>query len=708
MKKRIIAILTAASVTFAPTVSVLANSKPTLTKERQYVIVTEDKEVYEEISEEVSERLINEASVLEDNQIIVVELTETEAAALNAEEDILVEEDIILAGSIEKDSIEDTDEIELTAEEARKRKEEIKQKKRETIAQMEEEIESETEEEKEYEWNIHAVNADNAAEETISRKVKVAVLDSGVDYVTGINLAGYVNFIEGEEELSPIFQDLTGHGTGIASIISGNGETGIYGVNPNAELYSVKVLDSENKAPLSRIIQGIYWCIEQDMDIINMSFGTPIYSKALEQAVKDAYDAGLLMIAAAGNDGEAVEYPAAFPETMAVAATNSEAEISEFSNTGKELDVAAPGEKVRVAAFFDGNQVTHGTSIATPHVTGAASLLWEKDLTKSNEFIRQLITESAKAIEGTDECGLLDVGYAERIYDAFAETYHEEGKTLETEIPENIEKPESFEEVNTNETYVEGRWNGANHKKAVDTGSSGLEFSTGAINVIKQGAVYPDQNANWSRGRLHPWWHGRWQTVGETVWKNNDNIKEVKGTAQNVNYAAVIEMISSIALTGGEIKSYMTYDHFSGMDIHTYKEIVIDLNNLKYQNILSNNTKANRKYFLYGCAIHSITDAFAHSTTDSNGNRISHGDPNQADDINFYKGRYKMAVYTTGYALKELKEGIYLDGETILKGIKKKYQEGNANFKMIKIKPYLVANGYNNSILEKLNINEPN
>ena len=123
---------------------------------------------------------------------------------------------------------------------------------------------------------------------------------------------------------------------------------------------------------------------------------------------------------------------------------------------------------------------------------------------------------------------------------------------------------------------------------------------------------------------------------------------------------------------------------------------------------MSNNTKANRKYFLYGCAIHSITDAFAHSTTDSNGNRISHGDPNQADDINFYKGRYKMAVYTTGYALKELKEGIYLDGETILKGIKKKYQEGNANFKMIKIKPYLVANGYNNSILEKLNINEPN
>ena len=75
----------------------------------------------------------------------------------------------------------------------------------------------------------------------------MAVLDSGVDYVTGINLAGYVNLVEGEEELSEIFQDSTGHGTGIAGIISGNGETGILGVNPNAEVYSVKVLDEENR-----------------------------------------------------------------------------------------------------------------------------------------------------------------------------------------------------------------------------------------------------------------------------------------------------------------------------------------------------------------------------------------------------------------------------------------------------------------------------
>ena len=94
----------------------------------------------------------------------------------------------------------------------------------------------------------------------------------------------------------------------------------MYGVNPDVELYSVKVLDGDNKAPLSRIIRGIYWCMENDIDIINMSFGTTVCSQALKQAVSDAYAANILMVGAAGNGGGDVEYPAAFEEVMAVAA----------------------------------------------------------------------------------------------------------------------------------------------------------------------------------------------------------------------------------------------------------------------------------------------------------------------------------------------------------------------------------------------------
>lgn len=226
-----------------------------------------------------------------------------------------------------------------------------------------------------YEWNMKAVDA-NEAETDSPVKIKVAVLDSGVDTVLGIKLAGSVNLVPEEANMSPMFLDMSGHGTGVASIIAGTAQNKVQGVNPNAELYSVKVLDSMNKAPVSRIIEGIYWCIDNGMQIINMSFGTSRYSEALHNAVREAYEAGILMVGASGNHAEGVEYPAAFPEVMAVAATGTDAQITEFSNTGDELEIAAPGENVKVISFFGGNMVTAGTSISAPHVTGAASLLW--------------------------------------------------------------------------------------------------------------------------------------------------------------------------------------------------------------------------------------------------------------------------------------------------------------------------------------------
>jgi len=204
-------------------------------------------------------------------------------------------------------------------------------------------------------------------------------------------------------------------------------------------LYSVKALDSENIAPVSRIIEGIYWCIDNDINIINMSFGTVNYSNALRIAVEDAYESGILMIAAVGNESSTIEYPAAFSQVMGVAAVGTDAEIAEFSNMGDEVEIAAPGEKVKVNSFFGFQTVTHGTSIAAPHVTGAASLLWQKDTSKSNEFIRQLLAHSSKNIENTDECGLLDVSYALEIYDEFS---------IDTgNVPENMADPETFEEI---------------------------------------------------------------------------------------------------------------------------------------------------------------------------------------------------------------------------------------------------------------------
>ena len=559
-----------------------------------------------------------DSAVLKDNQIAVVALTAGEADTLEADQNILlVEEDILLFGS--------------SAEKSKKKQ--AKQEKFDTQEHVEVIKETDTAEEK-YEWNLEAINVvdameTNHVEETGNveeETVKVALLDSGVDVVSGVNVAGYVNFVD-QEEISPIFQDMTGHGTGIAGIIAGNGETGIYGVNPNVALYSVKIMDEKNCATLSRVVRGIYWCIENDMDIINMSFGTLTYSQVLEKAIQDAYAAGILLVGAAGNDGQdTVEYPAAFSEVMAVASTSPDAKLSDFSNSGEEVDIAAPGEKIRVASFFDGNVVTHGTSVAVPHVVGVASLLWEKDLSKSNEFIRQLLIQSAKEIEGTGECGLLDANYALGIYDSFAANFQD--AIIEGEyIPNNTNEPDTFEEINMDDTYVEGRWAGSVHQGMIGNSASG--FTTSELNLIKIGCAFPDHYSKWTDAVKNPRWHGWW--------------KRKKGAL--TNYLAICEMITDTALNSGKVQSYDSYSIY-GLDKATYTLLKEDINAFDFASVLAgygySNTAKNRKYFLYGCGIHTITDAMAHCTAEKKGDkyvRISHqtDQGNIADRIEYHK-----------------------------------------------------------------------
>lgn len=669
---------------------------------KQYVIMAGDDNSYLETVEKITDNITAQAPVLSDNNVIVAELTEDEVTALAGEKDLVVEEDIILSANTAGDensqiTPDENGGMETIPAETLARKEELKRRKDEIFAGIAENKAASAGAETEDEWNIQAINADTDAvrEQSAGAKVKVAVLDSGVDYVSGINLAGYVNMVEGEEEISPMFQDMTGHGTGIAGIIAGNGETGIRGVNPNVALYSVKVLDEENMAPLSRIIRGIYWCIENDIDIINMSFGTTAYSKALEQAVADAYQANILMIGAAGNDSGDVEYPAAFQQVMAVAAASPNAEISDFSNTGEELEVAAPGEKIRTAGFFNGSVVTHGTSIAVPHVAGVASLLWEKDLAKSNEFIRQLISHSAKELSGTRECGLLDAKYALEIYDSFAESFDEQRPGVDGQVAENMEEPESFGNVNNDSSYVEGRWVPSSHKDTIDSGSA--MFTTGEIRIIKKGAAYPDTPDYLKGGKAHPPWHGKWK------WMDNN------GTL--VNYVAAFEMITTIAINGGNTSYYENASQVAGINDRTFTEIKTGINmlNSKFSSILgADNTKKNRKLFLFGCGLHTMTDTFAHSTTKSDGTLISHDNPAMdPDDVTYYPRRYKVAVKATEYSLISLSENANGDGYEILQALNEEYKD-KASYKIIKINKYMNANYFTGAVLDQANIDNPN
>lgn len=260
------------------------------------------------------------------------------------------------------------------------------------------------------------VNGDDCDSDSLET-VKVAVIDSGIDYTDGIDVKVCKNFIPGQDDTNILYEDIAEHGTGIAGIISApqNDDNYLKGITSNVELYSARVLDGNNTSPVSRVVNGIYWAIEKGVNIINLSMGLQQKSFILEKAIKDAYNEGILIIAAVGNDENAgVEYPAVYDEVMGVASVDSNGTHSNYSATGLEVEISAPGELVKTASCFDGEIIASGTSLAVPHVVGVAAMLWGRDLSKSNEFIRQLINATAKEAGGKEEyAGLGDISGAE-------------------------------------------------------------------------------------------------------------------------------------------------------------------------------------------------------------------------------------------------------------------------------------------------------
>ena len=198
------------------------------------------------------------------------------------------------------------------------------------------------------------------------------------------------------------------------------------GVDSKAEIISIKVLDKNNRASVDKIIEAIYVAVDERVNIINMSFGTCKYSEALHMAIKDACNAGILIIAAAGNRGETdkeVEYPAALEEVLSVGAVDSKGEISDISSSGNKVDLYAPGESVTSKGIFNCNVVCSGTSIAVPHVVGVASKIWSKDKSKTPEFVKRLLMDSANE---KGKAKIVDLGYALDIYSEFEKKYQSE------------------------------------------------------------------------------------------------------------------------------------------------------------------------------------------------------------------------------------------------------------------------------------------
>ncbi|MER7375851.1 type VII secretion-associated serine protease mycosin [Streptomyces lanatus] len=234
-------------------------------------------------------------------------------------------------------------------------------------------------------WSLQRILLDQLWAQAKGKDVKVAVIDTGVDK-SNKQLSGAVvggkTFVDG-----PATKDIEGHGTRVAGIIAARPlkGTGFVGIAPEAEILSYRYTGGDEKQGNSRTMsQAIAAAVADNADIINISSDTTNRedNDELRDAIKAAVNSGALIIAAAGNEGadgkQANTYPASYDGVLAVAASDRNDERAPFSQSGKFVDVAAPGVSMVSTVPIDGQCTADGTSFAAPYIAGVAALLMDK------------------------------------------------------------------------------------------------------------------------------------------------------------------------------------------------------------------------------------------------------------------------------------------------------------------------------------------
>jgi serine protease len=281
-------------------------------------------------------------------------------------------------------------------------------------------------------WHLRRVGAEKAWSYTCGQGVTVAVVDTGIacfdkgPFSRGTDLAGTRceggwNFVDD----SPEAYDDQGHGTHVAGTIAQttNNGVGAAGLAFCASLMPIKVLNKQGFGSVANVAEGIRFAADHGAQIINLSLGGPIKSGILKDAVEHALSAGVVVVAAAGNSGKKVGWPAAYPGVVAVSATDDTDKIAWFSSRGPEVAIAAPGVGVTQQTVCNGGRdkceifgTFNGTSMASPHVAGVAAMIESLGVTRA-DAVRDALFESARAPAGGADpklygAGILDGGAA--------------------------------------------------------------------------------------------------------------------------------------------------------------------------------------------------------------------------------------------------------------------------------------------------------
>jgi thermitase len=255
-------------------------------------------------------------------------------------------------------------------------------------------------------WGLNNIEANGGWNITHgSPTVLVAIADTGIDSTHPDLESKVVAGVDCTNSCFPVTpQDGNGHGTHVAGIAAAatNNSIGIAGLSYDTKLLSVKVLSTSGSGYYSWIANGITWAADNGARVINLSLGGSISSTTLREAVQYAVSKGVVVVAAAGNNGSTRKlYPAYYPETISVAATDQNDNKAYFSTYGSWVDVAAPG--INILSTVPGSSYANfsGTSMAAPFVSGLAALLIGYHPNWTITQIRNQIENTADPILGT-------------------------------------------------------------------------------------------------------------------------------------------------------------------------------------------------------------------------------------------------------------------------------------------------------------------
>ncbi|CUU46737.1 S8 family peptidase [Clostridium beijerinckii] len=270
-----------------------------------------------------------------------------------------------------------------------------------------------------YEWDISYTEADKAWPLIKQkREIKVAVLDTGVDYTHPdlknrvLKSKGY-NFVDNNSDT----MDDNGHGTHVSGIIAANANDniGIAGIDGtlDVKIIPIKVLNSNGEGEVNDIVRGIKYAADNGADIINLSFGANEKSKSIAEAISYAKSKGAFVVAAAGNDNEDSDnISPAGDGAFTVAAMSYNYKKASFSDYGNCIKVSAPGVEI-LSTVPGGYEAWDGTSMAAPVATGIAAMVKAEDPNLSPSQIEDILDSTAKDImsKGKDKqsgYGLID------------------------------------------------------------------------------------------------------------------------------------------------------------------------------------------------------------------------------------------------------------------------------------------------------------